>query len=81
MLALEIFGPLLIAGINSQHPTHLTPTPSAPPPLLRLFLAISSFDKDWNLLRDRAGIHLAETPLAVRLDSSEGRWGREEPPL
>lgn len=64
MLALEIFGPLLIAGINTQPP--LPP----PPPPLRLFLAISSFDKDWNLLRDRGGFHQAETP---RLDASEGR--------
>lgn len=42
-LALEIFGPLLIAGINTQVP--LPP----PPRLLRLFQAISSFDKDWDL--------------------------------
>lgn len=65
MLALEIFGPLLIAGINAQ-----------PPPPLRLFLAISSFDKDWNLLRDRAGFHPAETP---RSDASEGRGDRGIP--
>lgn len=59
MLALEIFGPLLIAGINTQPPL------SPPPPLLRLFLAISSFDKDWDLLWDRAGFHQAEAPRSA----------------
>lgn len=78
MLALEIFGPLLIAGIN----TH-TPPPSYPH---TLFLAISTFDKDWNLYRtERAFIR--PRPLAARLETSEGKrkragggGGKEGPP-
>lgn len=69
MLALEIFGPLLIAGINT-HP----PPPSYPH---NPFLAISTFDKDWNLYRtERAFIR--PRPLAAQLETSEGKRKRAE---
>lgn len=69
-LALEIFGPLLIAGINTHPPP--PPPPSYPH---TPFLAISTFDKDWNLYgTERAFIR--PRPLAARLETSEGKRKR-----
>lgn len=88
MLALEIFGPLLIAGINaaSPSPPHVPPSPPPIAPSLPPHLPYAS---SWQLAvltkigifygTERAFILLK--PLAVRLGTSEGKWEREDTPL